>query len=273
MDHAFCTDDGEAYEARQFARLDPEELAEKRNALLCPECRQRAFFRAASIDGRAPCFGARPHLPDCELAAIDAGVWGVDGQNLEDQRWNNGEIILDLEQGTSARDVTQIAGATGRARGRGRRFEGGDGDANNRQYKRLRPLLKLLLNVPAFSASQQAVRIPGVGREVISRFFVNVNTFADGHLDVFHGFWGSVTSARWYGEDMTLWINTGNRNSLSFCISEATADHWLESIGIGPDLEGLAGAQILVLGRARRSQTGKLYCPISNLAFLATILA
>lgn len=272
MDHAFCDDDGETYEARQFARLPPAELAEKRNALLCPECRQRAFFRTASIDGRAPCFGARPHLDNCALAAADAGIWGVDGPAREDQRWNNGEIILDLERGSSARDVAQVAGAAARVRGRGRRFEGGDGDAQARQHKRLRPLLRLLLNVPAFSASNQSIRIPGVGREAISRFFVNVANFANGHLGVFHGFWGTITSARWYGEDMTLWINTGGRNSLSFCMSEAVADSWLESITIEPDLEGLAGAYILVLGTAGRAASGKLYCSVGNLAFVTTIL-
>lgn len=270
MDHAYCTTDNRTYSAAEFVALGHVAL-EKRDALLCVECRQRAFFRAMSRDGKAACFGARPHAPGCELAAVEAGIWGTEGPNAEDRRWNSGDIVLTLARGTGAEDVAKATGAARRQRGRGRQFVNGNGDTVARQHKRLKPLLKLLLRVPEFSNSPNEIHIPSYGTSSIRNFFVSLEAVSDLHLNKFHGLWGTITSARWDAEQ-TLWLNTGGRDSMSFCMSEPIANTWLQSLRID-DLEEVAGTNILVLGKVRRSKNSKLYCPADNTALIAAIPA
>ncbi|MBW8183086.1 hypothetical protein [Shewanella nanhaiensis] len=65
---AICTLDksqDEPYSVFKFQKLSSDEIEEYRQFLLCPVCRQKAFYRKASKDGKAACFGSRYHKFDC----------------------------------------------------------------------------------------------------------------------------------------------------------------------------------------------------------------
>ncbi|PKF61209.1 hypothetical protein CW745_11285 [Psychromonas sp. psych-6C06] len=49
----------------EFKTLPESEIDRLRYTLSCPVCRQKAYFRKASRDGKQACFGSRYHLPDC----------------------------------------------------------------------------------------------------------------------------------------------------------------------------------------------------------------
>jgi hypothetical protein len=50
----------------EFKALPDAEIDKLRYSLLCPVCRQNAYFRKASKDGKQACFGSRYHDSDCE---------------------------------------------------------------------------------------------------------------------------------------------------------------------------------------------------------------
>jgi len=59
MRTALCTLDGVIYRSADFAQT--EDFENKRDHLVCPECRMRAFYRRPTRNGRDACFAARPH--------------------------------------------------------------------------------------------------------------------------------------------------------------------------------------------------------------------
>ncbi|SDJ21249.1 hypothetical protein SAMN04488540_1062 [Ferrimonas sediminum] len=67
---AVCTHGGEVctYNIFDFQKLDPAVIELKRQHLQCPnpDCTGKAYYRRASIDGKAACFGSRYHIAGCD---------------------------------------------------------------------------------------------------------------------------------------------------------------------------------------------------------------
>ena len=53
------------YSVFKFQSLDEAEMERLRQHLYCPVCDGKAYFRKASSDGKAACFGSRYHQLDC----------------------------------------------------------------------------------------------------------------------------------------------------------------------------------------------------------------
>jgi len=65
---AICTfdkDNPKTYSIFEFKVLPEAQIDKLRYSLLCPVCKQQAYFRRASKDGRQACFGSRYHDLDC----------------------------------------------------------------------------------------------------------------------------------------------------------------------------------------------------------------
>lgn len=65
---AICDFDKErliTYSIFDFKALAEADIDKFRYSLLCPVCKQKAYFRRASIDGKQACFGSRYHKTDC----------------------------------------------------------------------------------------------------------------------------------------------------------------------------------------------------------------
>lgn len=53
------------YSIFDFKALPEMQIDKLRYSLLCPVCKQKAYFRRASIDGKQACFGSRYHVKEC----------------------------------------------------------------------------------------------------------------------------------------------------------------------------------------------------------------
>ncbi|MCL1146284.1 hypothetical protein L2747_09780 [Shewanella marinintestina] len=53
------------YSVFKFQKLDELDIEKYRQALVCPVCAGKAYYRKASKDGKAACFGSRYHQSDC----------------------------------------------------------------------------------------------------------------------------------------------------------------------------------------------------------------
>ena len=53
------------YSVFKFQQLPDEDIERLRQWLICPACGGKAYFRKASKDGKAACFGSRYHQADC----------------------------------------------------------------------------------------------------------------------------------------------------------------------------------------------------------------
>ncbi|CAM5785260.1 hypothetical protein CCAE64S_01528 [Castellaniella caeni] len=273
MDAAYCTFDNKVYDAVEFAKLPPGALEQRRRALLCNTCRYEAFFRSASSSGRGPCFGARPHGPNCVEATVDAGTWGRGGPEAEDPIFNAaGRIIIDLPPFENDDINDAVGGAAQKRRGVGRVFDAEGGISANSTRRRLSSLLRRLNQDPEFQFSEAAVKPPG-GCEAttVKEFFVPFSKARERASRRFKGLWGLITDAS-YDNEGSLWLNTGNRNSISFVIAAEWAQKFMDRWAIhSPD--ELSGAQALVLGLARNSQYGKFFLPVEDIRFLVLDLA
>ena len=60
------TNNEKVFSIFEFKAMPESEIDKLRYSLLCPICRQKAYFRKASKDGKQACFGSRYHEIDCE---------------------------------------------------------------------------------------------------------------------------------------------------------------------------------------------------------------
>lgn len=272
MDSAYCTLDRKVYDAAEFAQLNPVVLEARRRALICNSCRLEAFFRSASRSGRGPCFGARPHGPECPEATVDAGVWGAGGVDANEPIFNVAErIIIDLPP-LDGGEADEVGGAERRRRGVGRAFGADGGVAANATHRRLSSLLRRLNQDPRFQSYDTPIRPPGGHDETTVReFFVRFDSARQRANGQFKGLWGMITDAS-YDVDGSLWLNTGARSDISFVISQPLIGAFLARWRV-EDLESLSGAQALILSMARESMRGKIFASIDDLRFLALDIA
>lgn len=263
MDIARCTENGLVYTAATFATLHPNDLERMRQQLTCPECSGPAFYRKASISGRAACFGARPHHDACSLAAQDS-EHVIEGEGTDLDVLNNPaeRIVVDLAFGAPAREVHgDLEEGAGRA-GRAPRYVGGNPRPNARMHRRLSSLLRTLIEAPHFARSNQLLEIAGQPEISVCDFFVpltQVDKLMQGRI---RGWWGLISDAK-VGGDESLWLNGGGRGMLSCCIPYELRTQVLGRFRLD-DIEQLAGAYVLVIGDLRISQHGKMYCVIDS---------
>ena len=262
MDIALCTLNNLTYTSAQFSQLPFADIGEKRRSLVCPECGGPAFFRKQTRNGRAACFGARPHQANCSLSVLDE-TRVIHGQGeIAEVIYNPGErIVVDLVFG--AQQHVHAEPNFNPIRGGARAgIHIGDNAANNaRMHRRLSTLLRTLIESPAFRNSHQVLEI--LGNEIEVRdFFVPLLEIQPHHLDITRGFWGMLSDV---GVDQsgTAWLNSGGRGNISFVIDDNSFLQVCERFKINEE-EDFSGAYILVIGEARLSQNGKIYCSIQD---------
>lgn len=261
MDTALCLQDGVVYNAHPFSQLSSSELEGKRRLLVCAECNAQAFFRKESKHGRAACFGARPHNPNCTMAAADGEPIEQGGAGI-DELYNPGErIVVDFNYG-AAPDQIPGNGGNGANRGIvGRRYVGQEERPNARMHRRLSTLLRSLRLSNQFRASDQILEIPGHQEVSVRDFFL---TFSEAHSRFrgqYRGYWGLISDAKF--QDGSLWINSGGRENISFCIGQENVAQIYERFHVDEE-EQFSGGYALIFGEMRISQNGKKYLVIED---------
>lgn len=269
MDVAFSAPDQRTYTAVEFSSLPAARLEELRTQLTCIECRNPAFFRKRTRDGRAPCFGGRPHRDNCPHATAGAGAWGAQGPDDQDERINRGDrIVLDLRLEGGSLESAPGGDPAQRRQGHGRIY-GGNGARQALMYRRLRTILRNLIRSEAFSQSSQIIEVTGLVTSEASEFFVHFDDVNQGHLGMFLGLWGTLSDARLSGE--TIWLNTGGSRMPSIPV-DASEEPTLLGLSRGEELEDLAGAYVLALGKVEQSASGKRYVLLRDLTHISIIL-
>lgn len=238
--------DGRRYSVAEFTALSADSISRLRHELKCPGCGRNAFFRRASIDGRAACFGAlhddgcafdrsheqpveAPHTPGRRQAARAAALRvlreAADGRRL----------FLDTGLGTAPSGARVLS---------------------------LAETLEYALHAPDFAQSSAQVQVGDHPRWTLGKLLVPVESISAEHEGQYRGYFGLITAAVRPG-DHKLWLNTGTGaqafSALSVMISaKARIDALLEDAKAG-SAEDLVGRHFLVLARLQRSQHGKPY--------------
>jgi len=269
MDVAFSTPDQQTYTAVEFSHLPAARLEELRTQLICTECRNPAFFRKRTRDGRAPCFGGRPHRDNCPQATAGAGAWGAQGSDDQDERINIGDrIVLDLRLEGGLTEDSPGGDPAQRRPGRGRSY-GGNGTQQALMYRRLRTILRNLIRSESFRQSSQIIEVTNLVTSKASDFFVHFDDVKHQHLGKFLGLWGTLSDARLSAE--TIWLNTGGPIMPSIPVDESN-ETTLLGLARATELEDLAGAYVLVLGKVEQSGTWKKYVSFRDLTYISIIL-
>ncbi len=120
MESILSTVDARTYSAAQYAALPREERDRLADGLLCPSCRADAFFIRQARNGRAACFGARPHIAGCELVAQSTEDRGTRALRVAPSVWQRSEssvscrcvIVLSVTSSTTTVTTMRVAAVT-----------------------------------------------------------------------------------------------------------------------------------------------------------------
>ncbi|MNR90905.1 hypothetical protein D3C72_218990 [compost metagenome] len=271
MDIAVCTEDGRTYTAIEFAAQDQAAIGRKRRFLQCIGCEGPAFFRKATRGGRAACFGARPHIGNCDFAALDQERRGDGPGEDQDALYNHGNrIVVDLNFGAPDRPEHETDPRRAPNPQRMGRYVGDGNRPNAEMHRRLSTLLRTLIDVPNFQYSDQLIVVGNNIEIPVRDFFVPLLNVTPQYAGQFKGYWGLLSDAA-FDNSGTLWLNSGGRDNISFCLGSDQVELFSDRHRIEEE-EDLAGSYILVFGEPRISQYGKLFCQIADLAYVTVRL-
>ena len=263
LDTATCTLDNHSYTAVDFSRLPPIDLERKRRQLICDDCGFVAFFRKPSRSGRGACFGARPHAVGCAAAAADNEIPVPGGGDDQDEIYNPGDrIVVELAFGGQEQPPHVDGDPRGPRRPRGGQYVGDGGPRYGQMHRRLSTLLRLLVTAPNFRFSQQVIAVEGQPELPANQFFVQLGDVTPQYATQFRGYWGQLSDAK-YDSEGALWLNSGGRGEMSFCLQPQHVKTVMERFRLD-DEEELAGTDILVLGTLHVSRNGKMFCAIQD---------
>ena len=265
MESARCTQNSAIYSAQQFAGLAADDLAEKRQNLVCPACGRPAFFRRETQNDRDPCFGARPHAQGCNLSAAQAAAAASDQAdahaNLLDP---NTRIKVDFTHERSEAvdqhphaDLTQKTRTCDESGG----FSGCT--PATIRHMRLRPLLRLLISTPSLQNSPQIIDMDGIGSARACDLFVPLNAISAMDDRKFMGVFGRIASAHFVKESNTVWLNSGAVMQPSICVDLMNMSLLMDRFEVN-NIACFANAIVLVFGAVRISQQGKMYIVLGN---------
>lgn len=272
MEAAIYAPDGTRYTATQFLELGAAGIAERRHRLICPnsECRAPASFVNRSRDGRGEHFRSREHVSGCEYLSEKGEQAGGDEGRPEDIVTNTGRrLILDLDGGGTG-EVNGVPDAENRpGRQTPRHVIDRDSDRvrESDSHRRLRPVLRELVNSEHFRSSNQLVVLPGYPELPVRRFFVPfTRATADRYQDEQRGFWGTISSA-FINDQRLLWIRGGHSDDRFRILVPNRVDAFLRHCNVST-VDELRGGRLLVLGLRRKSDRGP-YVRVESLAAVA----
>jgi hypothetical protein len=229
------------------------------DSLSCPGCGQPAYFIRTASNGRAACFGARPHTPDCPLATT---------------------TITDDEPALTARDVLVIQPVTDpttptpprdepdprRAAGAVPRTSSRSGGAGRRSLG-LDTLLRRLIRTPAFRDSDATLVLPGTPRGSIRTLCVEAIEVDLSLQNQRRLYWGTIRYA--HSDEDGVWFNLGRTGAPTLRLNGDTVTGLLDRTG-APDVEDLQGASFLAYVFLRRARTSeRMFLFIDDLDWFA----
>ncbi len=211
--------------AEDFARQGTAWIAENRAGLTCPECRQPAFFRRRSRDGRAPCFGSRHHLEECPFHTEIIEIEGELGDDVT-SIFNEGTESELLLTGPFAQDGDGIRVREGTvvqdAKAQSHRHIGEEGRRARIRHMQLRTVLRNLVRNPAYLQDHdRTMRVPGRGIVRTTELIREFRQVSDADFGRRMLIWGAVETVRRKSDTdgiLTVYVNAGNAGHNPFTI-------------------------------------------------------
>jgi hypothetical protein len=208
----------------EFKALPEADIDKLRYSLLCPVCRQKAYFRKASRDGKQACFGSRYHDSDCaefnpsarkseeekQILEVEALLLEADSLQID----FNAAISLKKVDKKAAKDSSETAANKQNSK-KNSRIENKQSEvAVNKQG--LKKLLVSLLRGSSLASSDVWVYTSEKHKWRAKNLFVNVNEAAPTDNGAPRMYWGTLSHA-----DNTLnWLNPAEERSVAIPIAK-----------------------------------------------------
>lgn len=285
MERALSLESGQEFTAEDFESLNESSRRVLKLSLVCPSCKDIAWFRSATKPGskvkRVAHFNSHHHDKECEfrtsyLLVDDEGG----GDKVSDEKIpavaeylvnldsKVGGIISDLELEPIPEEGFIVpARPTGGAVGKG---AGVAYDVS--VSKTLRQMLSYLKRFPDFRNSEKTVMMYSDAGHLkingkIKDLAVHFDDANESMEDQYRLFWGLIVSAENEYQTNGIWLNSSSsKRGLSIKIYEDIREGFLNAFKIS-DLENLNGAYVLVAGKIHFTKANNkpvVYCAIPN---------
>ena len=248
--------------AEEFSKEVVLNAGRRKEPLVCPDCRQRAYFINAARDGRAACFGARPHDARCKQKSsptADGGHANLDETDETVPRANEFVVMPNSREPVphciDDPDGEELEGGAGR-------HVGAPVGRQRTPTLQLSPLLRKLVEDAGFAESSVVLRVgPGQGQSVAASC-VRLSELNETHIGQRRFYWGPVSHV--------------NTNSKSAFINNAAYWNVAVEMPIGLFRQMLAeqsltdavdslGANFLARGTVELSRLGALVVQVESL--------
>jgi len=214
---AICNIDeenGKVFSIFEFKNFSESEIDRLRYSLLCPVCKQKAYFRKASKDGRQACFGSRYHDADCE-------EFNPSARKSEEEK-----LIAEIESMVVDTDSMQIDFSAPIVQRSGDKKERKASQRQTSTIKKeseltvnkqgLKKLLISLLRGSSLASSDLWVYTSEKHKWRAKNLFVNVNEAVPTENGAPRMYWGTISHS-----DKTInWLNLAEERSVSIPLSK-----------------------------------------------------
>lgn len=258
------------YSVFSFQRLSESEIESLRQQLYCPVCGGRAYFRKASRDGKAACFGSRYHKADCSEFNPSASRRQEEQDALEvnQQLLDNDALMIDFTlppKRTSSKalrhtvkpdaddsSATDAVAGVESPRAHYRPSSAEPNEANKADEAPEQPkvatqglekLLHSLLRGSDLASSDLWVYTGDKYRWRAKNLFVNFADAEPTERGAPRMYWGTISHA----DKAMLWLNPADCNDVGIPI-EAFKSELCQRFDI-PDRHALEGAGIMLFGK------------------------
>lgn len=260
MYEAFVGELGYVLNADDYEDLSREERASLAETLSCTACEQPAYFIRRARNGRAACFGARPHLENCELASTLTEDGGFAQLSEEEQRISARDIFVlrPVEYRGSVRHVRHDPSESP-GTGVARRFTLVGGEGVSTPSLGLAVLLRRLLREPELQNSRAKLVLPNGLEGTIRTQCVDIINAGLRYNHKRHLYWGTIRSARQQGD--RIWLNLGRWDAPTLGLTLDFADALLDHAELD-DLEDLQGCSFITfsyLNKAKAEDNDRLF--------------
>jgi len=229
---AICDIDKESekvFSIFEFKALPEMEIDRLRNSLLCPVCRERAYFRKASRDGKQACFGSRYHKADCEefnpsarkseeqrlVAEVEALVIEADAVQID----FNAPIVSSKKTTKDKSESTKESSSKKQAQSMTAQT-GEEDDSLTVNKQGLKKLLVSLLRGSSLANSNLWIYTSEKHKWRAKNLFVHINDAQPTDNGAPRMYWGTIANA-----DKTLnWLNPAEERSVSIPIAKYRED-------------------------------------------------
>jgi hypothetical protein len=244
---------GRAVQADEYGDLSSDMRLEYAATLLCTGCDRSAYFIRQARNGRAACFGARPHGDDCPMTyATTENAATLSASEDEPSLTAEDELVLTPVR-ARARHRYAGSGASGPVVGaREGHPSGVTVQRKSRPTIGLNALLRRLVRHPASRSSSAKLVLPDGTVGTIRTLCIDV-VGADLRLKNRRRlYWGTIRYAN--DDDGGAWLNLGRKGAPALHLDRVTVHELLDRHDVD-DLEDLQGASFIGYLPLRKSAT------------------